>query len=250
MYGTVRGFRPYNRMEAARELIGHIARDELRTQNDLTVVPAKAGTQKGGAGEGLSSPSPSTGEGRGEGEGGGDESAPATAPDAPKSVRPEPVEEPAPYPIRGQCSANSTVPGPAETDAEADDPDTKTHRGIYDLESKVTEAEWDPSHPIHKFVDAYEEIAKDFRRQDEENDNDEEVRKWISGETPDTHGRYIWQYTPANPRINRLLRPERRRSRSSKTPFKPESIWGKPMLADRIRAEGGEFPPRRPLIWV
>ena len=56
MYGSMRGFRPNNRMQAANELIGHIARDELRAQ-------------------GLSSPSPSTGEGWGEGEGGGDGSA-------------------------------------------------------------------------------------------------------------------------------------------------------------------------------
>ena len=35
MHGVVRGFRPNNRMQAAMELIGHIARDELRADGVL-----------------------------------------------------------------------------------------------------------------------------------------------------------------------------------------------------------------------
>ncbi len=40
MHGVVRGFRPNNRMQAAMELIGHIARDELRRSGSLPVEPA------------------------------------------------------------------------------------------------------------------------------------------------------------------------------------------------------------------
>ena len=40
MHGVVRGFRPNNRMEAAKELIGHIARDELRADGVLPAEPA------------------------------------------------------------------------------------------------------------------------------------------------------------------------------------------------------------------
>ena len=80
MHGVVRGFRPRNRIEAASELLGHIARDEFaRTQAtgpsfprracpvpdtgrepipgpspdkaDPTVIPAEAGIQQGGDGD-------------------------------------------------------------------------------------------------------------------------------------------------------------------------------------------------------
>ena len=117
MYGNMRGFRPNNRMEAANELIGHIARDELRTQGlltevpadsqpthaadqdaipvvpakadtqddgDPTVVPAQAGTQRGG--DGSVNPA-------------------LSAAESTKTVRPEPVEEPALSLPKGQCSA-------------------------------------------------------------------------------------------------------------------------------------------------
>ena len=199
MHGVVRGFRPRNRMEAARELIGHIARDELRrsgaltpspsteehrgkvdspakagTQNDPTVVPAKAGTQRGGDREGLPSNSAPT--------------KPAkSASEGTRTVRPEPVEGP----VEGQCSSKATVP-----EADTDEPE---HRGVYDIHGRMAEARWDPSHPIHKFIEAYEEVAATFHREDEENDNDESVRKWISGEIPDTLGKYISDYGPGKP---------------------------------------------------
>ena len=123
----------------------------------------------------------------------------------------------------------------------------KTHRGTYDIDRKLVEAQHDPDHPVHKFVEAYEEVAETFRRQDEENDNDEDVRRWISGEGRDSYGRHIWQYAPANPSVERLLNPKKRRRRS---PPKDESIWGRPQIADRIRAKEGAYPPKRTLIWV
>ncbi len=44
MHGVVRGFRPRQRVEAASELLGHIARDELARSGSLpvTVIPAKS----------------------------------------------------------------------------------------------------------------------------------------------------------------------------------------------------------------
>ena len=78
MHGVVRGFRPRQRVQAASELLGHIARDEL----------ARAGF----------------------------------APAEPKSVRPEPVEEPALSAVEGSFPVASSsfprrrepIPGPGE----------------------------------------------------------------------------------------------------------------------------------------
>ena len=84
MHGTQLGFKPYHRMQAAKELAAYItsspspstgegwgegdspavtAKTETQKPGDPTVVPAKAGTQRSGAGRG-SSPSTSTEEGR------------------------------------------------------------------------------------------------------------------------------------------------------------------------------------------
>ena len=171
MHGVVRGFRPRQRVQAASELLGHIARDELRAdadqssfpssrepipdsgpaEADLTVIPAEslprtrygAGIQGGGDEDGLPpSPSPLTGEGWGEG----------------------------------------------ENDLEA----PESHHGCYDIDRKIADAQRDPAHPIHKFVQAYDEVAAAFHG--EHNDDDEEVRYWISGEVPDAYGKYIWEY--------------------------------------------------------
>ena len=111
----------------------------------------------------------------------------------------------------------------------------------------MAEAQWDPSHPIHKFIEAYEEVAATFHREDEENDNDESVRKWISGEIPDTLGKYICDYGPATPRAGRVLRAAKRRRRRRSTP-KTESVFTE-HVADRMRREG-TYPPKRTLIWI
>ena len=245
MHGAVRGFGPRNRVQAACELLGHIARDELARSGALT-------------------PSPSTEEGREPAlslpKDEGDSSAKAgflpqgpspvqrdltVVPDGTKTVRPELVEEPAPYPIRGQRSGSVIVersPDQAETD-DTDEPED--HRGTYDIDRKLAEAQHDPSHPVHKFVEAYDEVAATFRRQDGENDNNEDVRSWISGEVRDDYGKYIWEYAPADPRAHEILRPKRRRRRS--TP-KAESVWV-PMPVDE-RREQGIPPPKRSLMWV
>ena len=119
----------------------------------------------------------------------------------------------------------------------------------YDIDRKITEAQRDPAHPIHKFVQAYDEVAAAFHREDKENDDDEELRYWISGEVPDSYGKYIWEYAPAYPRsIRKRLRPRRGRSRSPGTAAKGESIWVK-RPTDRMR-EAGIPRPNRFKVWV
>ena len=129
-----------------------------------------------------------------------------------------------------------------------EDPDPE--RGCYDIDRKITEAQRDPSHPIHKFVQAYDEVAAVFHGKDKKNDDDEEVRYWISGEVVDAYGKYIWEYAPAYPRsIRRKLRPKRRRrSREPGTAPKAESIWMK-RPSDKMREEGIK-PPKRTLMWI
>ena len=312
MHGVVRGFRPRQRVEAASELLGHIARDELARSGSVT-------------------PSPSTGEGwepalslpKGEGEEGRAASASAEGPAL------SPVESSFPRkrePIPSTAEADQTVipadagiqaggdtddaddlpvtviPAeagiqnggdgddaddlpvtviPAEAgiqqggngddaddlpvtvipaDAgiqqggdgdEADDLESpNAERGVYDIDRRIREAQWDPSHPIHKFVQAYDEVAAAFHGEDNKNDDDEEVRYWISGEVVDAYGKYIWEYAPAYPRsIRRKLRPRRRRrSREPGTAPKAESVW-MPHLADKMREEGIK-PPSRYKLWV
>ena len=211
MHGVVRGFRPRQRVDAASELLGHIARDELARSGSVTPSPAPAA----------------------------DESS------FPSSREPIPGSSPA--------EADPTVI-PAEAGiqqgGDGDDPDdTDTQRGCYDIDRKITEAQRDPSHAIHKFVQAYDEVAATFHREDQENDNDDEVRYWISGEVVDAYGKYIWEYAPAYPRsIRRKLRPRRRRSREPGTAPKAESVWMK-RPSDKMREEGIP-PPKRTLMWI
>ena len=262
MHGVVRGFRPRQRVEAASELLGHIARDELARSGSLT-------------------PSPLTGEGWGEGEEGraGSASAePALSPAEEPALSPAEGSSPAPessFPRRA-CPVSDTgqepIPSPDKADptvipaeslprtrygagiqqgGDGDDPDdTDTQRGCYDIDRKITEAQRDPSHPIHKFVQAYDEVAAVFHGEDKKNDDDEEVRYWISGEVVDAYGKYIWEYAPAYPRsIRRKLRPKRRRrSREPGTAPKAESIWMK-RPSDKMREEGIK-PPKRTLMWI
>ena len=238
MHGVVRGFRPRQRVQAASELLGHIARDEL----------ARSGF----------------------------------APADPKSIRPEPVEEPALSLPKGQSSSSVVAEGfpnsshdeggPDETsvipakslprtrygagiqnggDKEGlpsnppEDDDLEDQRGCYDIDRKIAEAQRDPAHPIHKFVQAYDEVAAAFQAEDKQNDEDEEVRYWISGEVPDAYGKYIWEYAPANPRaVLRRLRPRRRRRSTPKA----DSVWMK-RLTDKMR-EAGIPKPKRTLMWI
>ncbi len=253
MHGVVRGFRPRQRVDAACELLGHIARDEI----------ARSGSVP---------PSPSTGEGEGEG-----------APSFPRRACPvldtgrepessfprkrEPIPStveaddppttviPAEPGIQGGGDEAGLPPSPSPSTGEGwgegeDDPDSpNSHRGCYDIDRKIAEAQRDPSHPIHKFVQAYDEVAAVFHGKDKENDEDDEVRYWISGEVPDAYGKYIWEYAPAYPRsIRRKLRPKRRRSREPGTTPKAESIWMKRPF-DKMR-EAGIPRPSRFKIWV
>ncbi len=246
MHGVVRGFRPNNRMEAAKELIGHIARDELRADAVLPAEPALSAVE--GSFPTAKSPSPTA-----------ESSSPRSRePESSFPRRREPIPGPAeaddprtsgaagssfPAAESSSPTAESSfprrrepIPGPAEAD------DLEDQHGLYDIDRKIAEAQRDPAHPIHKFVQAYDEVAAAFHGED--NDDDEDVRYWISGEVPDAYGKYIWEYAPAHPRsIRRRLRPRRRRS----TP-KAESVWMK-RPADKMR-EAGIPPPKRTLMWI
>ena len=153
-------------------------------------------------------------------------------------------------------SSREPIPAPAADEApnistKNSKPKTKNFpdpdHSLYDIDRKIADAQRDPAHPIHKFVQAYDEVAAAFHSED--NDDDEEVRYWISGEVPDAYGKYIWEYAPAHPRsVRRRLRPRRGRSRSPGTAAKGESIWMK-RPSDRMR-EAGIPPPKRTLMWI
>ena len=189
MHGVVRGFRPRQRVDAASELLGHIARDELARSGSVTPSPAPAADESSFPSSREPVPGPSLAEA-------------------------DPTVIPAEAGIQ-------TAPGhgsqPADTGALAELPtnnsklETKNppedYRGCYDIDRKITEAQRDPSHAIHKFVQAYDEVAATFHREDQENDNDDEVRYWISGEVVDAYGKYIWEYAPANPKGIRTKTP-------------------------------------------
>ena len=292
MHGVVRGFRPRQRVQAACELLGHIAHDELARSGSLPAEPALSPAE----GSGLS---PAEGSGLSPAE--GPVLSPAEGPVLSSVEGPalSPAEEPALSSVESSSPrSRGPIPAPAKADltvipAEAGiqtapehgrqlaDPgsaqpkpvpaepvegphistrnsklETKNspdpERGLYDIDRKIAEAQQDPSHPIQKFVQAYDEVAAAFHGKDKENDEDEEVRYWISGEVPDAYGKYIWEYAPAYPRsIRRRLRPKRRRrSREPGTTPKAESVWMK-RPTDKMREAQpvqslGLTPPRRP----
>ena len=146
----------------------------------------------------------------------------------------------------GQVSRTvGTRKGSHPTPPPPEDDDLEDQRGCYDIDRKIAEAQRDPAHPIHKFVQAYDEVAAAFQAEDKQNDEDEEVRYWISGEVPDAYGKYIWEYAPANPRaVLRRLRPRRRRRSTPKA----DSVWMK-RLTDKMR-EAGIPKPKRTLMWI
>ena len=175
MHGVVRGFRTNNRMEAAKELIGHIARDELRADGFLPAEPALSAVE----GSFPSSREPIPGLDHAEG-----------GPGKPSVIPAESLP-------RTRYGAGIQGGGDGEglpSDfPEADDPEAPDPKpGCYDIDRKIAVAQRDPSHPIHKFVQAYDEVAAAFHGEDD--DDDEEVRYWISGEVPDAYGKYIWEY--------------------------------------------------------
>ena len=233
MHGVVRGFRPRHRLQAACELIGHIARDEL-------------------ARTGSGTPSPLTGEGWGEGEEG--RNLKAGSHDQARltgvGVKGDPTVIPAKSLPRTRYGAGIQDGGdeeglPSDHPGADDQEDPDTERGSYDIDRKIADAQHDPAHPMHKFVQAYDEVAETFHAKDNDNDNDDEVRYWISGEVRDAYGKYIWEYAPAHPKsVRRRLRPKRRR----RSRPKGESVWVKSEIDKR--REAGIPPPKRTLIWV
>ena len=227
MHGGVRGFRPRQRVQAACELLGHIARDELAQSGSLPAEPVLSPAEE---------PALSAVEG----------SSPSSREPIPGSVPAEADLTVIPAESLPRTRYGAGIQGPGDGD-EADD--LEDQRGSYDINRKIAEAQHDPAHPIHKFVQAFDEVAAAFHGKDKENDDDEEVRYWISGEVPDAYGKYIWEYAPAYPRsIRRRLRPKRRRSREPGTTPKAESVWMK-RPTDKLR-EAGIPRPNRFKVWV
>ncbi len=251
MHGVVRGFRPRHRVQAAKELLGHIARDELARTDSLriTVIPAEAGIQGGRDGDGV----PPSRERR---QDASTSPQPSPAPDAEEPSFPssrEPIPGSAPAGADGPSFPRSREPIPGSAPADADgssfprsrEPIPDSQRGCYDIDRKIADAQRDLAHPIHKFVQAYDEVAAAFHGEEEE-----DVRYWISGEVPDLYGKYIWEYAPAYPRsLRKRLRSRRgRRSPSPETTPKGESIWI-PRPTDKLR-QAGVPRPNRFKIWV
>ena len=157
------GFKANHRIAAAKELISHIIRDEQHVHtpcpvgagfkpalpgaarnpgNLLSLVPAEAGGEPAPAKAGVPAPN------------GAHPVRPehvlSTA--EPKIVRPEPVEEPAPYSIRGQCSAETvntdhTAVVPAEAGFLPQEPSPTQRGGGADAPSPANGKEIHPRPP-------------------------------------------------------------------------------------------------------
>ena len=126
MHGTLLGFKPHHRLEAAHELANHITNTPVIPASP-SVIPAEAGTQQGGAARGSSTPSPSTKEGwepalslsKGEGDSpvnpakSETQSRGAAQGSLPTTVRPEPVLSPVEGPVEGAPSQSSQSPNHA-----------------------------------------------------------------------------------------------------------------------------------------
>ena len=159
MHGTFIGFQPYHRLEASKE---------LSTYLDPSAIPAEAGflfqepspIENGGAARDSQTPSPSTGADRVEGD------SPIAAKSetqrnsaghttdakpGPDSVRPEPVlspvegpvEEPAPYSIRGQYSAERP---PSPSTGEGDSPAAANSRTQRRSGARPSQSSQSPNH--------------------------------------------------------------------------------------------------------
>ena len=152
MDGTITGFKPHHRLEAARELASYITTDTpspstgegwgegdspavgadprvrpLRNESIApAIAPADAETHRGGAVRGSDIPSPSTGEGWGEGDSPAAATEPGTQEPGNTAVVPAKAE-PAPYSIRGTQrgevgSGSSPSPSTGEGWGEGDSP--------------------------------------------------------------------------------------------------------------------------------
>ncbi len=230
MNGAIQGFGPHHRMRAAQELIAHIARDELRTQPD------------------AANPEPV---------------------EAPDPGHPEPVEGPVLSTAEGSHpdSAESTPPViPAEAGIQngedEDDPlptnnqqlktnNQKLHtrnlpHPCYSLNHKIARSMWQSEHPIHNFIQAYDELVVAFLKEGDDDEDEEYAKRWIAGLEPDRYGKLIYQYCPYSP--TPIRKPSRPRRQSRPTPA-TESIRQE-MTADRMRREGKLPPPKRTLLWV
>ncbi len=261
MNGAIQGFGPHHRMRAAQELIAHIARDELRTQPD----PAEGPEAVSGHPEPVEGPVLSTAEGS-----------------HPDSTHPDPAEGPAevqanpsvipaeagiqegedadgPLPSNNQQLETNNLP---QDDAAADaslptnNQQLKTNNQklrtrnlphpCYSLNHKIARSMWQSEHPIHNFIQAYDELVVAFLKEGDDDQDEEYAKRWIAGLEPDRYGKLIYQYCPYSP--TPIRKPSRPRRQSRPTPA-TESIRQE-MTADRLRREGKLPPPKRTLLWV
>ena len=124
MYGTITGFKPYHRLEAATELAAYILHDEsylptptpwfpnskpTKPENKI-VVPAKAGTHPQTV---TTEPEPVSAETVTD-ETDNETVVPAKAGTHPETAHGEPTKTVRPEPVEGQCSAKTPSPEPAE----------------------------------------------------------------------------------------------------------------------------------------
>ena len=242
MKGAVQGFGPHHRMRAAQELIAHIARDELRTQPDAeadtTVIPAEAGIH----------PSPT------------EVPANPSVILAKAGIHPSPADEPTPSvtPAPSVIPAKAGIhPSPAEGPVlgEAEAPSPTNNQKLqtrnlphpcYSLNSRIAESMWQSEHPIHNFIQAYDELVVAFLKEGDDDEDEEYAKRWIAGLEPDRYGKLIYQYCPYSPTpVRKPSRPRRQRRPTPAT----ESIRQE-MTADRLRREGKLPPPKRTLLWV
>ena len=241
MNGAIQGFGPHHRMRAAQELIAHIARDELRTQPDAeadttvipapSVIPAKAGIHPSSA-EAPANPSVIPAEAGIQN--GGDADGP--------SAEPTPTVIP----------AKAGIQGGGDVDAESlptNNQKLQTRNlphPCYSLNPKIAESMWRSEHPIHNFIQAYDELVIAFLKEGDDDEDEEYAKRWIAGLEPDRYGKLIYQYCPYSPTpVRKPSRPRRQRRPTPAT----ESIRQE-MTADRLRREGKLPPPKRTLLWV
>ena len=116
----------------------------------------------------------------------------------------------------------------------------------YSLNSKIAESMWRSEHPIHNFIQAYDELVVAFLKEGDDDEDEEYAKRWIAGLEPDRYGKLIYQYCPYSP--TPVRKPSRPRRQSRPTPA-TESIRQE-MTADRMRREGKLPPPKRTLLWV
>ncbi len=161
------------------------------------------------------------------------------------SAHPEPVEGPSVIPAEAGIQNGADVDDPLPTNNQKLQTRNLPHP-CYSLNSKIAESMWQSEHPIHNFIQAYDELVVAFLKEGDDDEDEEYAKRWIAGLEPDRYGKLIYQYCPYSPTpVRKPSRPRRQRRPTPAT----ESIRQE-MTADRLRREGKLPPPKRTLLWV